>query len=61
MIILEDEYALRAAAYMGDPEAAGSAEKGQTEAEQKWDILLDFMRRFGYTKGFRNEKFAVYR
>ena len=61
VIILEDEYALRAAAYMGDPEAAGSAEKGQTEAEQKWDILLDFMRRFGYTKGFRNEKFAVYR
>lgn len=63
VIILENVYALSleggAAALDAAKVAAGKQEAMATD--EKWQLIMDFMEKYGYEQIFRNEKFAVYR
>lgn len=70
VILLENVYALYVENERGDLGAAqytGSGDIGidairqaEMEADVKWQMLMAFMERFGYSQTFRNEKFAIY-
>jgi len=59
IIILENAYALYAESGEGALTAAGIPQGG-IENDRKWKLLMDYMERYGYQQGFRNEKFALY-
>ncbi len=56
VVILEQEYAL----YLELPAEGRPEEMGPMEEDKKWQLVVAFLRNYGYEQTFRNEKFGVY-
>ncbi len=62
VVLAENKYALY---WEGGTQGLGSAGMGQQEIEEiqkdeKWQLIADFLEKYGYRQTFRNEKFAVW-
>ncbi len=62
VILLEDRYALYREKGKGGLEAAGISQENIQEITEdaKWQLLMDFMEKYGYEQTFRNEKFGIW-
>lgn len=63
VVILENVFALYEEGGLEAMGAAGLSQESREKvaADEKWQLLLGFMKGQGYTQVFRNEKFALYR